>query len=110
METKSRTITSLRDILGGSIYVYLKTKSICQRFYDNAESEGFRFGDILPTESPVDDVIAIYEDMTLGHVGFVGHMKFHNPCGVSEEFHRIDYEKYSAGEKDFYYRKDGDRE
>jgi len=104
METKIRTITVLRDILGGDLYVYLKTQGICRRFYADAEAEGFRFGDTLPTESPLDDIIAIHENKTLGHVGFAGHMKFPNPGVSTEEFHRIDYEKYSAGDKDFCYK------
>ena len=103
METKTRTIAALRDILGGDIYVYLRNQAICRKFYADAEAEGFRFGDIPPTESPLDDIIAVHEDKTLGHVGFAGHMKFHNPGASSEEFHRIDYGKYSAGDKDFYY-------
>ena len=104
-----RTIESLRDILRGDVYVYLKDQETCRKFYEDAEAEGFRFGDILPTESPLDDVIAVHKDKTLGHAGFAGHMKFHHPEASSGEFHRIDYTKYAAGSEDFYYREERHR-
>ena len=101
-----RTIETLRDILSGDVWVYLKDSEICRKFYEEAESEGFRFGDILPTQSPVGRVIAVHEDKSLGHVGCYGHMRFFMCPGTSDadrKLHRIDYAKYNAGEKDFYY-------
>ena len=101
-----RTIEVLRDILKGDVWVYLKDRETCRKFYEQAEAEGFRFGKYLPTENPADDVIAVHRGKNLGHVGCYGHMKFYMCPSAHEpdhEFHRIDYTKYIAGERDFYY-------
>ena len=93
-----RTITALRDILRGRIYIFLKDRETCQAFYEQAEEEGFTFGGrIRPTDSPTDDIIAVDSDRTLAHVNFVGHMAFQ-----AGTITRIDYARYIAGEEDFY--------
>ena len=102
---RTRTISDLRNKLRGSIYVYLKDEKTCRQFYEDAQEEGFCFGSILPTQSPSDDIIAVDEGKQLGHVGFTGHMRFHN-SKTSEDFHRIDYAKYASGYKNFYYAGD----
>ena len=102
MENK-RTINALRDILEGRVWVYLKDAETCRQFYKDAEAEGFSFGDRRPTDSFVDDIIAIHKDKTISHVGFVGRMAFHAPGNVDGGMYRIDYAKYIAGESDFYY-------
>ena len=99
----NRTISALRDILEGRVWVYLKDERTCQRFYKDAEAEGFRFGGSRPTDSFVDDIIALHKDKTISHVGFIGHMAFHAPGNVDGGMRRIDYAKYVAGKSDFYY-------
>ena len=106
MENK-RTISALRDILEGKVWVYLKDERTCRRFYEDAEAEGFRFGDRKPTDSCIDDIIAVNKDKTIAHVGFVGHMAFHAPSAVDGGCFRIDYAKYIAGEQEFYYSERG---
>ena len=99
----TRTISALRDILERKVWVYLKDEATCRRFYEDAGEEGFRFGDGKPTESGIDDIIAVHKDKTLSHVGFVGHMAFHAPAAVDGGLARIDYARYIAGEPEFYY-------
>ena len=66
--------------------------------------------DILPTQGPLDEIIAVHEGKQLAHVGFIGRMKFQSASSVTEEFHRIDYAKYVSGEKDFYFTQGCSRE
>lgn len=106
MTNRNRTITDLRDSLPGRIYVYLGNEKICQRFLQDAEKEGYLFGQIKPTESGGSNIIALEKRKQLSHVGFVGHMAFQCPSGVKGEFYRIDYEKYVNGEKDFFFSDD----
>lgn len=103
MENRNRTISNLRDILKGKVWVYLKDEETCRRFYEDAEQEGFLFGKYLPTDAGIDDIIAIHKDKTLAHVGSVGHMAFHAPSSVDGGLLRIDYAKYIAGDENFYY-------
>ena len=99
----TRTITALRDILKGHIYIYLKDRETCQKFYEQAEKEGFTFGGgIKPTQSPIDNIIAVNSDRTLAHVNFVGHMAFQSPSSMKDGLIRIDYARYIAGEENFY--------
>ena len=100
MKKEQRTISILLDILNSDVWVWLRDGKTCRRFYENAEAEGFLFGRIRPTDSGPDDIIAVHRDRTLGHVGYVGRLAFHakNPKMI-----RVDYARYLAGEKDFYY-------
>ena len=69
------SIRSLLSAYTGRIYVYLATKEIGRRFLQDAEKEGFTFGDgVKPTERKASDIFAINMDMTINYVGFVGHM------------------------------------
>ncbi len=100
-----RTLHDLRNKLQGKIYIYLKDADTKKQFAQAAEKEGYRFGDIAPTQAAPDDLIAMKDNEQLAHVGFVGRIAFQcnggsNPKG---SFHRIDYAKYAAGEKRYYY-------
>ena len=109
MTDRKRTINMLVEILpGDEIWMYLKDREICRRFYEDAEAEGFMFGDIKPTDSPADDIIVVHSDHTLGHPGFAGHMGFYQ--AFTNEWIRVDYAKYITGDKDFYIRSRADLE
>ncbi len=101
-----RTLTELRNALGGRIYIYLADAETSRRFLENAEAEGYRFGAVRPSDSSGADMIALEEGRQLSHVGFVGHMAFQCPSGVKDEFYRVDYQKFINGCADYMYREE----
>lgn len=97
----NRTIDDLRSIISGKIYIYLANEKIGKQFMQDAESEGYRFGKIKPTENGRSNIIALESKKQLSYVGFVGHMNFRCNGGSDEGLTRIDYEKYVNGDKNF---------
>lgn len=95
-----RTLTDLRNSLEGKIYVWMKDAETEQKFVADAESEGYLYGKIRPSDSPVDNIVALHDNKQLSHVGAVGRMDFQSGGG-----HRIDYKKFKNGEEDYYYSK-----
>ena len=97
-----RTINNLLS-LEGRIYVWLEDEEIQRRFMQDAEAEGFTFGeDRLPTRMPLDSIVALNINHTLNYVGIIGHMAFDHPTHVSgQKLIRVDYEKYIAGDDDY---------
>lgn len=89
--------------MDGKIYVYLADKRIAKIFLQNAESEGFKFGNIKPTENGWSNIIAVEKRKQLCYVNFVGYMAFQYPSGVEGNFYRIDYKKYISGDDEYYY-------
>ena len=85
------------------IYVYLASSALCDLFLQNAEKEGFTFGDgVKPAERERDDIFALNNDWTINYVGFVGHMAFANANNViNKKLIRVDYGKYLSGNKDY---------
>ena len=70
-------IKSLLTAYTGRIYVYLATEEIAKRFLQDAENEGFTFGDgVKLAQREADCLFAINDDMTINYVGFVGHMAY----------------------------------
>lgn len=98
---KERTISALRDYKTAKVYVRFSCNELCKEFYQKAEKEGFRFGNIKPTECEPNDLIAIQEDLKLAFVGFAGHLAYHNPQAVAGGLTRIDYERYISGDEDY---------
>lgn len=84
----------------GRIYVYLATEDICRRFLQDAEDEGFLFGDgVKPTQKPSSDIIAVNRDMTLNYVGFVGHAAYQAADRIGEQkLIKVDYRKLCEAE------------
>ena len=81
-------------------YIYCRSKNIAKRFLQDAESEGFTFGDgTAPTQKDADDIFALYEDFTISYTGWAGHMLFRNPG--SGNVVRIDYGKYLSGADEY---------
>ncbi len=75
------------------IYVYLATEDLCKDFFEQAEKEGFTFGDgVRPTQKHTSDIIAVNNDMTMNYVGFVGRVAFQaaNKIG-NQPLIKIDY-------------------
>lgn len=86
-------------------YIYCKSKSIAKRFLQDAEAEGFAFGDgTLPTTRETSDIFALCDDFTISYTGYIGRMAFYHG-GSAANIVRIDYGKYLAGEDDFFYVK-----
>lgn len=97
-----RTVSELGK-LKGKVYVYFASKEIGDRFREDAEREGCRFGKIKPTELGCCGVVAIHKHKQLSAVGFVGHMEFQCDGGL-DYLIRVDYEKYIRGDKDFLFK------
>ena len=95
-----RNVTELSK-LNGKVYVYLKDEVIARRFLQDAENEGFTFGDgEKPTARPGNNLYMVNRDCTISHVGWAGHMAFQSAKYVGEqELIRVDYEKYLLGEE-----------
>lgn len=102
----NRTLDHLRNTRKGKIYVWLRDADTIRRFYADAQAQGYRFGQIKPSGSPPDDIIALGRNKQLSHVGFVGRLAFQCNGGNCPKgtFHRIDYARYVSGEKKYDYR------
>ena len=97
-----RTIAELLN-LDGRVYVHLSSKNVAKIFLQNAESEGFRFGDgKKPTKRKWDDIYALNKDFTLNFVGYIGHIAFHHPSYFdNDKLIRIDYCAYLSGAENY---------
>ena len=97
-----RNVTELSK-LNGKVYVYLRDEVIARRFLQDAENEGFTFGDgEKPTARPGNNLYVVNCDWTISHVGWAGHMAFRSAKRVGEqELIRVDYEKYLLGEEEY---------
>lgn len=97
-----RNVTELSK-LNGKVYVYLKDEMIARRFLQDAENEGFTFGDgEKPTARPGNNLYVVNRNWTISHVGWAGHMAFQSAKYVGEqELIRVDYERYLSEEEDF---------
>ena len=97
-----RNVTELSK-LNGKVYVYLKDEMIARRFLQDAENEGFTFGDgEKPTARPGNNLYVVNCDWTISHIGWAGHMAFQSAKYVGEqELIRVDYERYLSEEEDF---------
>ena len=97
-----RNVTELSK-LNGKVYVYLRDEVIARRFLQDAENEGFTFGDgEKPTARPRNNLYVVNRDWTISHVGCTGHMAFQSAKRIGErEMIRVDYERYLLGEENF---------
>ena len=71
-----KTIESLINA-SKKVYVHMSSDEICrrffaQRFFAQAEREGFLFGGEKPTEKHPSDWIAVLPDKTICYVGTIG--------------------------------------
>ena len=97
-----RTIANLLN-LDGRVYVHLSNKNVAKIFLQNAESEGFRFGNgKKPTKRKWDDIYALNKDFTINYVGYIGHNAFHHPNHFdNDKLIRIDYSAYLSGAENY---------
>ncbi len=71
-----KTIKELAN-MGERVYVHLKDEETAMRFLQQAESEGFTFGNgVKPTDRHWSDLYAIHSDGTLNYVGSVGRIEY----------------------------------
>ena len=84
----------------GKVYVYLKNETITQQFLQDAENEGFTFGDgARPTTRASSDLYAVNPDHTINYVGWAGHMAYQAAKKIGDqELIRVDYAGYLASE------------
>lgn len=81
------------------VYIFLRNKTIENRFMSDAEQEGITYGDgVKPTERPVDDIMALHDDGTICFLGWAGRMAYHYN---KDTVKRIDYERYICGDDDY---------
>lgn len=81
------------------VYIFLRNKTIENRFMSVAEQEGITYGDgVKPTERPVDDIMALHDDGTICFLGWAGRMAYHYS---KDTVKRIDYERYICGDDDY---------
>ena len=96
-----RTIANLLNHKG-RIYIFIRSESLRKLLQKNAGQEGFTVYGINS------DLFILKDDWTLRGVGFVDHMCFHsmvNTMGDGRKIYRVDYGKYLAGEKRYFYKK-----
>lgn len=79
----------------------LQPRRIAKRFLQDAENEGFTFGDgVKLAQREADCFFAINDDMTINYVSFLGHMAYQaaNRIG-SKPLIKIDYREFSSQAK-----------
>lgn len=89
-------LKALLTAYSGKIYVYLDSEDICRRFFQDAESEGFVFGDgTKPTQKHTSNLIAINSDLTLSYVGHIGRIAYQSASTVGgQPLHRVNYRDF----------------
>ena len=96
-----RTIKELYT-LKGKVYLWIGSSGAFHQFAITAKEEGF----LLPRGE--DDVLALNDDWSFCHPGFVGHMAFHNASSASgQKLIRADYNRWISGAEDYLYHGDG---
>ena len=88
--------------LEGRVYVYLSSPEICKQFFEDAEAEGFTFGDgKKPSQKQTANIIALNSNGTLNYVGANGRIAYGSGAKkVGEKMIiRIDYERYVSNNK-----------
>lgn len=96
----NRTLERLRDAYEGHIYLSFHSQQDYDAFLKAAENEGYRFGELLPTEhlGKGYDIIALQTGKQLAFCGFISHMAYGSG---DPDVHKVDYAKYAAGD-DFF--------
>ena len=97
---------TIADLMGfpGRVYVYLEDDAAAEKFFIQAEEEGFVFGDgAKPSEKQKDRIIAVNKNRTLNYVGFVGHAAFGSGTRTvgRQPLIRVDYNRYISGDRDY---------
>ncbi len=70
-------LQNLVNRAGRKVYMHLGDREIAAKFLQDAEAEGFHFSDgVKPTEREGDDLYALFPDLTMCYVGFVGRLAY----------------------------------
>lgn len=88
----------------GAIYIYLQNPETCQKFYKQAESESFMFGDDKPTKKHTTDLIRLYQNKQMSYCATNGRIAFGSGKGTSGNILRVDFKKFIDGENDYLFR------
>lgn len=94
----SKTIRELTE-LNGRVYVYLADEATGRQFLEQAEQEGFTFGDgVEPTQRHWSVLMAVNHDGTINYVGTSGRIAWSSGAKTvgGETLIRVDYRKYLA--------------
>lgn len=86
----------------GRVYIFIRSENMRKLFQKNAEREGFTVYGINSY------LFILKDDWTLRGVGFVDNLCFHSmvkTMGDGKKIYRVDYGKYLAGEKRYFYKK-----
>lgn len=92
----SKTIRELAK-LNGRVYVFLADEAIGRQFLEQAEQEGFTFGDgVKPTQRHWSDLMAVNHDGTINYVGTNGRIAWSSGAKTvgGETLIRVDYRRY----------------
>ena len=91
-----RTLEQLRAGFAGHIYLCFHSQGEYDDFLAEAEREGFRFGEHLPTEylADVQNMLALCENKQLSFCNTFSRMAY--ACG-GDNVRRVDYAKYISG-------------
>ena len=82
---------------GCKLYVYLEDTETALKFAEDAENQGFLFGDgKKPTERTMEMIMAVNEDKTINYVGFTGFTVYGCKAKKIGEktLIRVDYKKH----------------
>ena len=95
-----RTLEQLRAGFAGHIYLRFNSADDYADFLAKAETEGFRFGERLPTEylADVQNMLALCENKQLSFCNTFSRMAY--ACG-GDNVQRVDYAKYISGADDY---------
>lgn len=102
-----RTISNLSK-LNGRVYIYLANAEVGIRFLQQAEAEGFTYGDgVRPAERSYSEIMAINHDRTINFVGTNGRIAFQSGTNTigSEQLIRVDFAKYISGAVDYSFKR-----
>lgn len=92
----SKTIQELAD-LDGRVYVFLADEATGSQFLEQAEQEGFTFGDgVKPTQRHWAELVAVNHDGTINYVGANGRIAWSSGVNTigGEELIRADFRRY----------------
>jgi hypothetical protein len=92
----SKTIRELAN-LNGRVYVFLADEVIGRQFLEQAEQEGFTFGDgVKPTQRHWSELMAVNRDGTINYVGTNGRIAWSSGAKTigGEALIRVDFRRY----------------
>lgn len=81
--------------------IYLRNSEVCADFFEQAEKEGFHFGELPFKKWVSDNLIVLHSDGEMGHPPYFVRAKL-----ITDSSDIADFKKYISGEKDYSYVKD----